>query len=77
MYLRRRRQSLLWQLLLGDTIESLPAFAGDAPRELAQAVAAATGAAPEFVAEEMSRVLALGALVARPTPAGVRYAWSE
>ena len=26
MYLRRRRQSLLWQLLLTDTIESLPVF---------------------------------------------------
>jgi radical SAM superfamily enzyme YgiQ (UPF0313 family) len=77
MYLRRRRQSLLWQLLLNDHIESLPAFTGDGPRELAQAVAAATGASPEVAAEEMARVLALGALVPEQTPAGVRYAWSE
>jgi radical SAM superfamily enzyme YgiQ (UPF0313 family) len=77
MYLRRRRQSLLWQLLLGDTVESMPAFRGDAPRELEQAVAAATGVAPDVAAEEMSRVLALGALVGEKTPEGVRYAWSE
>jgi radical SAM superfamily enzyme YgiQ (UPF0313 family) len=77
MYLRRRRQSLLWQLLLNDTVESMPAFRGDAPRELEQAVAAATGVAPDVAAEEMSRVLALGALVGEKTPDGVRYAWSE
>jgi len=77
MYLRRRRQSLLWQLLLNDTIESLPAFRGDAPLALGQAVAAATGAAPDVAAEEVSRVIALGALVGEETPEGVRYAWSE
>src|SRR5262245_40314134 len=77
MYLRRRRQSLLWHLLLNDTIESLPAFRSDAPGELAQAVAEATGSAPEVAAEEMARVLALGALVPQTTPDGVRYAWSE
>ena len=77
MYLRRRRQSLLWQLLLNDTIEGLPAFPGDAPRELERAVAAATGVAADVASEEMSRVLALGALVGDKTSAGVRYAWSE
>lgn len=77
MYLRRRRQSLLWQLLLNDTIESLPAFRGDAPRELEQAVAAATGVSGDVAAEEMSRVLALGALVPENTLDGVRFAWSE
>jgi radical SAM superfamily enzyme YgiQ (UPF0313 family) len=77
MYLRRRRQSLLWQLLLNDTIEGLPAFPGDAPRELERAVAAATGVAAEVASEEMSRVLALGALIGEKTSAGVRYAWSE
>jgi radical SAM superfamily enzyme YgiQ (UPF0313 family) len=77
MYLRRRRQSLLWHLLLNDTVESLPAFRGDPPRELAQAVAEATGSAPEVAAEEMARVLALGALAPQTTPEGVRYAWSE
>ncbi len=77
MYLRRRRQSLLWQLLLNDTVEGLPAFRGDAPRELEQAVAAATGVAADVAAEEMSRVLALGALVGERTSEGVRYAWSE
>ena len=55
----------------------MPAFRGDAPRELEQAVAAATGVAPDVAAEEMSRVLALGALVGEKTPDGVRYAWSE
>jgi len=77
MYLRRRRQSLLWQLLLNDTIEGLPAFRGDAPRELEQAVAAATGVGADVATEEMSRVLALGALVGERTSEGVRYAWSE
>jgi hypothetical protein len=77
MYLRRRRQSLLWQLLLNDTIEGLPAFRGDAPRELEQAVATATGVAADVAVEEMSRVLALGALVGERTSEGVRYAWSE
>jgi radical SAM superfamily enzyme YgiQ (UPF0313 family) len=77
MYLRRRRQSLLWQLLLNDTIESLPAFQRDPVRELVQAVAAATGVEGGFVADEIARVLALGALVPHDTREGVRYAWSE
>jgi radical SAM superfamily enzyme YgiQ (UPF0313 family) len=77
MYLRRRRQSLLWQLLLNDTIESLPPFQSDPARELEAAVAAATGVEQGVVAEEISRVLALGALVPCTSPDGVRYAWSE
>ena len=77
MYLRRRRQSLLWKLLLDDVIEGLPAFRGDPVAELRSAVVEATGAAPEFVSAEMERVLALGALVRRETPEGVRFAWSE
>jgi hypothetical protein len=77
MYLRRRRQSLLWHLLLNDTVESLPAFQRDPARELGASVAAATGVEAGVVAEEISRVLALGALVPRTTPEGVRYAWSE
>jgi radical SAM superfamily enzyme YgiQ (UPF0313 family) len=77
MYLRRRRQSLLWQLLLNDTVESLPAFQRDPQRELSESVAAATGVEAAVVTEEISRVLALGALVPETTPEGVRYAWSE
>ncbi len=33
-YLRRKRQTLLWKLLLDEVIESLPALHGDAPAEL-------------------------------------------
>jgi len=77
MYLRRRRQSLLWQLLLNDTIESLPAFQREPERELADAVAEATGVERAYASDEMARVLALGALVREPTPAGVRFAWAE
>jgi radical SAM superfamily enzyme YgiQ (UPF0313 family) len=78
MYLRRLRQSLLWQLLLNDTIESLPAFTGAEPeRELADAVAAATGVEPAYAAAEMGRVLELGALVREPSRDGMRFAWAE
>src|SRR5262245_13127399 len=77
MYLRRRRQSLLWNLLLNDTVESLPAFAQDPERELAAAVAEATGVEGEYAAAEVARVLELGALVREPTPDGVRFAWAE
>ena len=77
MYLRRRRQSLLWHLLLNDTVESLPAFAREPERELADAVAGATGVENEYAAAEMARVLELGALVREPSPDGVRYAWAE
>jgi radical SAM superfamily enzyme YgiQ (UPF0313 family) len=78
MYLRRLRQSLLWQLLLNDTIESLPSFTSASPeRELADAVAAATGVEPAYAAEELARVLELGALVREPSRDGMRYAWAE
>ena len=43
MYLRRRRQTLLWKLLLNETIEALPAFRNDPVAELHGAVAEATG----------------------------------
>ena len=77
MYLRRRRQSLLWKLLLEDVIEGLPAFRRDPLVELESAVVEATGAAPELVHPELERVLALGALVQRETRDGARFAWSE
>ena len=77
IYLRRRRQSLLWKLLREEVIEGLPAFRRDPTGELESAVVEATGAAPEFVSSEMQRVLALGALVQRDGPDGTRFAWSE
>jgi radical SAM superfamily enzyme YgiQ (UPF0313 family) len=77
IYLRRRRQSLLWKLLLRDMIEGLPAFRSDPLGELKSAVVEATGAAPNFVSAELERVLALGALVRHETPQGTRFAWSE
>jgi radical SAM superfamily enzyme YgiQ (UPF0313 family) len=77
MYLRRKRQALLWQLLLNDTIESLPAYPRDPQGELTRAVAEATGVGAEFAAGEVTRVLELGALVAQPEAGGVRYAWAE
>jgi hypothetical protein len=77
MYLRRRRQSLLWKLLLDEVIEGLPAFRRDPVAELESAVVEETGAARELVGQELERVLALGALVRRETRDGVRFAWSE
>lgn len=77
IYLRRRRQALLWKLLRDDVIEGLPAFQRDAFGELASAVVEATGAAAEMVRSELQRVLDLGALVQRETPDGARFAWSE
>jgi radical SAM superfamily enzyme YgiQ (UPF0313 family) len=77
MFLRRRRQSLLWKLLRNDVIEGLPAFQHDPVAELGSAVAEETGAAPELVGPELERVLALGALVRRETPEGVRFTWSD
>jgi radical SAM superfamily enzyme YgiQ (UPF0313 family) len=77
VYVQRRRQSLLWKLLLDDVIEGLPAFRRDPMGELGSAVVEATGAAPEFVSDELERVFALGALVRRETPEGARFAWSE
>ncbi len=76
-YRRRKRQSLLWKLLLDEVIESLPALHGDAQAELTRHVIEATAAEPALVAEEVARVLALGALVSDQTAEGVRYRWSE
>ncbi len=77
MYLRRRRQSLLWKLLREEVIEGLPAFSRDPLGELESAVAQATGVAPELIHAELERVLALGALVRSETRDGTRFAWSE
>jgi len=78
MYLRRRRQSLLWKLLLDDVVEGLRPFQSANPvSELKPALALATGGLPSVVSEEVDRVLALGALVPQATPDGVRFAWTE
>jgi anaerobic magnesium-protoporphyrin IX monomethyl ester cyclase len=77
LYLRRRRQSLLWKLLLDEVIEAMPALPGDGVAALKQHVAVATGVSPELANEEVDRVLALGALVADPAADGVRWRWAE
>jgi radical SAM superfamily enzyme YgiQ (UPF0313 family) len=77
VYLQRRRQSLLWKLLLDDVIEGLPAFRRDPLAELRSAIVDTTGAPPAFVRAELERVLTLGALVRRETPEGECFAWSE
>ena len=79
MYLRRRRQSLLWKLLLDDAIESLPAVPRANPeRELERRGRRGDRRrAARYAAEEMARVLELGALVREPAPEGVRFAWTE
>jgi anaerobic magnesium-protoporphyrin IX monomethyl ester cyclase len=77
MYLRRRRQSLLWKMLLDDLVESLPAYRAEPVAELKRAVVEATGATAAVVDEEIDRVLALRALVAEETAEGTRFAWTE
>lgn len=78
VYLRRRRQTLLWKLLLDDAVESFAPFdAADPVSGLVVAVAEYAGIEPAQAAEEMQRALELGALVAKPGPDGVRYAWTE
>ena len=77
MYLRRRRQSLLWKMLLDEVVEGLLPMRGDAVAELKASVAAATGVGRDLVDEEIERVLALGALVADPGAEGVRFRWAE
>ena len=77
LYERRRRQTLLWRMLLDDVIESLPALVGDAPGSLKRHVAEATGLEPALVEAEIDRVLGLGALVAEATSEGARYRWAE
>jgi len=77
-YERRRRQSLLWKLLLDDAVESFAPFAAADPvAGLVAAVAEQTGSERSYAAAEMGRVLDLGALVAQPGPDGVRYAWTD
>lgn len=77
MYLRRRRQSLLWKMLLDDLVEGLPAYRTEPVAELKRAVVEATGAAPDVVNEEIDRVLSLRALAPHETPEGVRFAWTD
>jgi len=77
-YLHRRRQWLLWRLLLDDAVETFAPFRSPDPQaELVRAVADHTGADAGVVAEEMRRVVELGALTPRPGPDGVRFAWTE
>jgi radical SAM superfamily enzyme YgiQ (UPF0313 family) len=77
-YLRRRRQTLLWRLLLDDAVESFAPFrSADPTAELLAAVVEHTGSAPALVAEEMQRVLDLGALAPQAGADGVRFAWTE
>ena len=78
-YERRRRQSLLWKLLLGEVVEGLAPFAPrlDPLDALKAALAAGTGAKPALVDAEVDRLLAIGALVRAEAPEGVRFAWAE
>jgi radical SAM superfamily enzyme YgiQ (UPF0313 family) len=78
LYLRRRRQSLLWKLLLDDATDSFAPFASSDPvAGLERAVVEHTGEDPVFVSQELGRVLELGALAPRPGQGGVRFAWTE
>jgi len=77
LYLRRKRQSLLWKLLLEDAVESFPAFGASPVEGLKRAVAEAAGVDRAFCDGEVDRVLALGALVPEATPQGTRYRWAE
>jgi radical SAM superfamily enzyme YgiQ (UPF0313 family) len=77
VYLRRRRQKLLWQLLLDEVIESFAPFRADPIAALKAAVAEATGASPDYASAEIDRVLDIGALRPVPTPEGTRFEWSE
>jgi radical SAM superfamily enzyme YgiQ (UPF0313 family) len=77
LYLRRRRQELLWKLLLEDLLEEQPAFGAEPVAGLKQAVVAATGAKPELAEEEVDRLLALGAIVESKGAAGTRFSWAE
>lgn len=76
-YLRRKRQTLLWKLLLDETIESLPVVAGDGIAALKAHVAEAAGVPAAFAADEVDRVLQLGALVGDTTGEGTRFRWAE
>ena len=77
-YHRRKRQSLLWKLLLDDAVESFPAFPPASARsELKKRVSEATGTDAGLVEVEVDRVLELGALVPDSGPEGLRYRWAE
>lgn len=76
-YLRRKRQTLLWKLLLDEVIESLPALPGDGVAELKAHVAEAVGVPADFASGEVDRVLQLGALVGDATHEGTRFRWAE
>ncbi len=78
LYLRRRRQALLWRLLLDDAVESFGAFrSADPVAELERAVARYADVDAALAAGEVGRVLSLGALVPRPGADGVSFAWTE
>jgi radical SAM superfamily enzyme YgiQ (UPF0313 family) len=76
-YQRRRRQTLLWKLLLDETVEALPALPGDGVGGLVAGVAASTGSDAALVETEVGRVIGLGALVREADPGGVRWRWAE
>jgi anaerobic magnesium-protoporphyrin IX monomethyl ester cyclase len=77
MYHRRRRQTLLWKLLLDEVVEALPPLPGNGVAELKRRVATATDSDAAFVGAELERVLELGALVPDATPEGTRWRWAE
>jgi anaerobic magnesium-protoporphyrin IX monomethyl ester cyclase len=77
MYHRRRRQTLLWRMLLDETVEALPPQRGDGVAGLKQSVASTVTTEAALVDDEIERVLGLGALVADATPEGVRWRWAE
>jgi radical SAM superfamily enzyme YgiQ (UPF0313 family) len=77
MYHRRRRQTLLWKLLLDETVEGLPALPGDGVEALKAQVARTTGSDGALVDAEVDRIVALGALVPGATNEGVRWHWAE
>ena len=79
MYLRRRRQSLLWKLLLDDTIESLPALPRRRRRASSRRRSRRRPASTPDVRRrgDGARARARRAGAREPTPDGVRFAWSE
>jgi anaerobic magnesium-protoporphyrin IX monomethyl ester cyclase len=77
MYHRRRRQTLLWKMLLDETVEALPPQRGDGVAGLKASVATSAATEAALVDDEIERVLGLGALVADATPEGVLWRWAE
>ena len=77
MYHRRRRQTLLWKMLLDETVEALPPQAGDGVAGLKSSVVRSAESDAALVDDEIERVLGLGALVADATPEGVSWRWAE